>query len=109
VVKIRDGIYRETVAPANSGTEENPIVFEADAGAEPVISGADLVTTNWQPASHANLNPASPIYETTVESAARRVHQPRSRCDRQRSLDGTANLCAQQNDAGGTVAEDSVR
>ena len=66
VVKIRDGIYRETVVPANSGTEENPIVFEADAGAEPVISGANLVTTNWQPASHANLNPASPIYETTV-------------------------------------------
>jgi len=50
VVKIRDGIYRETVAPANSGTEEKPIVFEADAGAEPVISGADLVTTNWRPA-----------------------------------------------------------
>jgi hypothetical protein len=67
VVKIRDGIYRETVAPANSGTEENPIVFEADAGAEPVISGADLLTTNWQLASHANLNPASPIYETTVD------------------------------------------
>lgn len=67
VVKIRNGIYRETVTPSNSGTEENPIVFEADAGAEPVISGADLVTTNWQPASHANLNPASPIYETTVQ------------------------------------------
>jgi hypothetical protein len=66
VVKIRDGVYRETVVPSNSGTEENPIVFEADVGAEPVISAADLVTTNWQLASHANLNPASPIYETTI-------------------------------------------
>jgi len=66
VVKIRDGIYRETVVPANKGKEENPIMFEADAGAEPVISGADLVTTNWQLANHANLNPAYPIYETTV-------------------------------------------
>jgi hypothetical protein len=66
VVKIRDGIYRETVVPANSGTEENPIVFEADAGAEPVISGANLVTTNWQLADHVNLNAAYPIYETTI-------------------------------------------
>ncbi len=66
VVKIRDGIYRETVVPTNSGTDENPIVFQADAGAEPVISGADLVTTNWRRAKHPSLNPASPIYETTV-------------------------------------------
>jgi hypothetical protein len=41
-------------------------VFEADAGAEPVISGANLVTTNWQPADHVNLNSAYPIYETTI-------------------------------------------
>lgn len=67
VVKIRDGIYRETVAPANSGTEENPIVFEADAGAEPVISGANLLDAEWQLASHANLDPAYPIYVTTID------------------------------------------
>jgi len=30
VVKIRDGIYRKTVTPANSGTEEEPIIFMAD-------------------------------------------------------------------------------
>jgi len=48
VVKIRDGVYRETVAPANSGTASEPIVFMADDGAEPVISGANLLTgANW--------------------------------------------------------------
>lgn len=50
-VRIRDGIYRETVTPANSGTEEEPIVFTADTRAdgtlaEPVISGAERIPDN---------------------------------------------------------------
>jgi hypothetical protein len=46
-VKIRSGTYRETVKPANSGTAGAPITYEADAGADVTISGADLVTGPW--------------------------------------------------------------
>jgi len=67
VVKIRDGIYRETVVPANSGLPSQPIVFEADDGAEPVISGANLLTgANWQPTQRAIQVPGNHIYEATV-------------------------------------------
>jgi hypothetical protein len=66
VVKIRGGIYRETVVPANSGEPDNPIMFEADDGAEPVISGADLLQTSWQPASHPDLPTGNPVYEAEV-------------------------------------------
>lgn len=66
VVKIRDGIYRETVVPANSGLPGRPIVFGADDGAEPVISGADLLTTSWRPASHPDLPAGNPVYEAEV-------------------------------------------
>lgn len=50
-VRIRDGVYRETVTPANSGTEEDPIIFMADTRTdgslcEPVISGAELIADN---------------------------------------------------------------
>ncbi len=40
---LRAGIYRETVTPANSGTAESPIVFEAYSGEAVTISGADPV------------------------------------------------------------------
>ena len=43
-VYIRGGIYRETVTPANQGTAEAPIVFQAYNGEEVIISGGDLVT-----------------------------------------------------------------
>lgn len=75
VVRIRDGIYRETVRPANSGTDASPILFEADTRpdgsmCEPVINGADLVTTNWTLASHPNLPGVNattkPIYQTKI-------------------------------------------
>jgi len=75
VVKIRDGIYRETVVPANSGTEAAPIVFEADTRpdgtlCEPVISGANLLQTSWTLATHSslpNVNATTkPIYETVI-------------------------------------------
>lgn len=47
-IRIRDGVYRETVVPANSATQMNPITFTADTRpdgtlAEPIISGAELV------------------------------------------------------------------
>ena len=41
---IRAGVYRETVAPANSGAAGRPITFAAYAGETVVISGADPIT-----------------------------------------------------------------
>lgn len=46
VCRIRAGIYRETVRPANSGAEGRPIVFEAFEGEDVVVSGADPLT-DW--------------------------------------------------------------
>ena len=46
-VKIRTGVYRETVTPANSGTEGAWITFEAEEGADVTVSGADLVSGTW--------------------------------------------------------------
>jgi len=47
VIRIRTGIYRETVIPANSGEEGKPIVFEPDGNAVVVVSGADPVKGEW--------------------------------------------------------------
>ncbi|MCX7044365.1 MAG: right-handed parallel beta-helix repeat-containing protein [Candidatus Sumerlaeota bacterium] len=44
VVRIHAGIYREKVTINHSGTKEQPIRFEAAQGAQPVITGADLLT-----------------------------------------------------------------
>lgn len=46
-VNIRAGTYRETVAPANSGTSGNPITFQAYQNEEVLISGLDTVNTSW--------------------------------------------------------------
>lgn len=43
---IREGVYRETVTPANNGTADNPITYEAYMDEKVVISGCDLVT-DW--------------------------------------------------------------
>lgn len=41
---IREGVYRETIQPAISGTETKPITFMAYKNEEVTISGAELVT-----------------------------------------------------------------
>jgi Calx-beta domain-containing protein/carbohydrate binding protein with CBM4/9 domain len=46
-VKIRSGIYRETVRPANNGTTAAPITFEPDAGSDVTVSGANLLNGSW--------------------------------------------------------------
>ncbi len=46
-VKIRTGTYRETIIPANSGSEGNPIVFEPDGDAVVTVSGADTADGAW--------------------------------------------------------------
>jgi len=45
---IRAGTYRETVIPAHSGTPGNPITFRAADGENVVVSGLDLVTSDWE-------------------------------------------------------------
>lgn len=46
---IREGIYRETVQPKNSGNPGNPIVFKAYHNEKVVVSGAGIITESWQP------------------------------------------------------------
>jgi hypothetical protein len=43
-VLIRGGVYRETVAPENSGSAGAPITFKAYNGEKVTVSGADVVS-----------------------------------------------------------------
>lgn len=49
LVLIRDGVYRERVVAAQSGTEEAPIRFQAAPGARVVLTGAERLS-DWQKA-----------------------------------------------------------
>ena len=44
---IRQGTYRETVIPTNSGTSANPIRFYAYNNETVTVSGADVLTSTW--------------------------------------------------------------
>jgi hypothetical protein len=44
---IRQGTYRETVTPPNSGTSGKPIVFASYPGEKPVVNGCDVVAGSW--------------------------------------------------------------
>jgi hypothetical protein len=74
-VRIRDGVYRETVTPAQGGTEAAPIVFTADTRpngtlAEPIISGAELIPDSaWAlttPAIDTVLGPQGNVYYANI-------------------------------------------
>ena len=43
-VVIKGGIYRETVTPANSGTAQNPIIFEAASGEQVTVSAFEEIS-----------------------------------------------------------------
>lgn len=47
IINIRTGIYRETIVPANSGTSDNPIIYQPDGDAVVTVSGADLADGGW--------------------------------------------------------------
>ncbi len=47
LVRIEDGVYRETVLVEQSGSKERPIVFAAVPGANVVVTGTDVIT-EWQ-------------------------------------------------------------
>ncbi len=56
---VREGVYRETVTPANSGAAASPIVFQAYPGERPLVAGTDLLDVQWE------LHTGS-VYKTTV-------------------------------------------
>ena len=47
-VKIHAGVYREWVSPANGGTEDHRIVYEAAGDGEAVISGAEIEAIEFE-------------------------------------------------------------
>jgi len=59
VVRIHSGVYRERVAIKQSGTPAQPICFEAAAGAQVVVTGADLLT-GWTKDELGNYSVAWP-------------------------------------------------
>ncbi|MCC5848339.1 MAG: right-handed parallel beta-helix repeat-containing protein [Verrucomicrobia bacterium] len=52
VIRIRAGIYREWVRPRRGGTEDAPVVYQAEAGARVSIRGSEQIT-GWFPAADA--------------------------------------------------------
>ena len=57
---VREGVYRETVRPENSGTAEAPLVFRAFPGERAVLSGCDPVT-GWTPEEGIIYSAAAPM------------------------------------------------
>ena len=47
IIKIRSGIYRETIVPAHSGAPGQPITYEPDGDATVTVSGADPADRGW--------------------------------------------------------------
>ncbi len=60
VVKIRSGIYRETIVVANSGSAGNPITFQPDQSATVLISGLNVIDNNGWTVHNGN------IYKKTI-------------------------------------------
>ena len=58
VVYIREGIYKETLTPANSGTVGNPIIFQSYPGESVIISAMEALS-GWTMDSDS-------VYKTTI-------------------------------------------
>lgn len=48
VITVHEGVYREWVNPKNGGTEHERITYQAAAGENVTISGAEIIT-DWEP------------------------------------------------------------
>jgi hypothetical protein len=59
IVYIREGSYEETLAPVNSGTAGNPIIFQSYPGERVIISAMESLS-DWTQDSGA-------IYKTTID------------------------------------------
>jgi|GEM_PF-2497029 len=51
-VIIHEGVYEESVRPKYNGTADHPITYKSGDGEKVVISGANLITEAWEPASN---------------------------------------------------------
>jgi len=60
---IKEGIYRETVTPTNSGTSGNPITFTNYQEDEVVVSGLDEQSLSW---SEYAVNGSQKIYQASL-------------------------------------------
>lgn len=73
-VIVQEGIYRELVIPRNSGTSENPIVYQADPGKNVIIAGSDVVSS-WRLSSGS-------IYSSQITWITNQVFQDGQRLQR---------------------------
>ncbi|WP_256252923.1 carbohydrate binding domain-containing protein [Paenibacillus sp. UNC496MF] len=58
---VREGVYRETVKPAASGTAAAPITFQPYQNESVTVDGTDIVTSGWTLKSGS-----SDIYQTNI-------------------------------------------
>ncbi|PTX98402.1 NosD domain-containing protein [Opitutus sp. ER46] len=63
---IRQGTYRETVTPANSGTSTAAITFAPYGTEKVIVSGADVLSTTWSAYSGS-------IYATSTTASFRQL------------------------------------
>jgi len=61
---IRAGVYRETVTPKNSGTQNAPITYMPYHGESVTVSGADVIPASWWTLSSGN------IYKAPMSAAS---------------------------------------
>jgi parallel beta-helix repeat protein len=54
-VVVRDGVYRERVSPARSGTVEKPIVYRAENPHRAIVRGSEVWAPAWRPFGSGNV------------------------------------------------------
>ena len=88
-VIVKAGIYRESVMPAYSGDDGNPITFQANPGDRVVVSGAEEIT-GWQQLtqelSEGNPNHAN-IYYKDINWVPRLLYEDGVKCRKARKPD----------------------
>ena len=47
-VLVHEGVYRECIAPANSGTAARPLVFRAAPGHRVIVTGSEVFKPTWE-------------------------------------------------------------
>ena len=91
-VIVKAGIYRESVMPAYSGDDGNPITFQANPGDRVVVSGAEEIT-GWQQLtqelSEGNPNHAN-IYYKDINWVPRLLYEDGVKCRKARKPDCAA-------------------
>jgi len=48
-IVVKDGIYRERVSPARSGTPDAPIVYRAEHAHHAIVRGSEMWQPDWKP------------------------------------------------------------